>query len=126
VADERLGPHVHRYDQSGVVAGDELVTVRREQRQDRPAGTPGSGAPTAWPVGMSPRRTLPVARVRPSGMIAAELIPLASPPSQRVTGFHVAVDHTCVLADAVADRHQYGISEGGYGRLCPEPTEPAE
>jgi hypothetical protein len=40
--------------------------------------------------------SLPVASVRPSGLMCAIRIPPASPPSQRVTGFHVAVDHTCV------------------------------
>ena len=40
--------------------------------------------------------SLPVASVLPLGLICAVMILLASPPSQRVTGFQSAVDHTCV------------------------------
>ena len=57
--------------------------------------TPGSGAPRAWPLGMSQSWTapvsLPVASVRLSRVIAALTIPPASPASARVTGLNVAV-----------------------------------
>ena len=49
-------------------------------------GTPGSGAPSAWPLRMSQSCTapvsLPVASVRPSGVIAAPMI------AARVAGEH--------------------------------------